>query len=312
MLGRGRQVFDLIQLRHAVAAADCGSVRRAAESLRGRHSNVSRSIRELEHSLGVTIFERSASGVTPTRAGRGVLQMARIVLEQADALVTTARSVGRGDRGRLSIGFYTSISTGNLRATLLEFKARFPQVELVTFERSRARLLASMQNGAIDVLVIAGETPADGVHEAKFLPLWSERILAMLLDDHPLAVREAIFWTDLRGDTVLLSNYDLGRELETLLMSKLVSPCDRPTIERHDVSRESIKSLIGMRLGIGLVTESDTGSNFAGLTYRELRDGTGPSRLEFGALWRPENENPVLNNFIKLLAERYPFSASSV
>ena len=149
VLGQGRRVFDLIQLRHAVTAADYGSVRRAAELLRIRHSIFSRSIRELEHSLGVIMFVRSGSGVKPTLAGRSVLRMARITLEQVDALVTTARSISRGEHGRLSIGFYTSISSGNLRATLLEFKTRFPEVELVTFERSRARLMTSMQNGAI-------------------------------------------------------------------------------------------------------------------------------------------------------------------
>lgn len=51
--------------------------------------------------------------------------------------------------------------------------------------------------------------------------------------------------------------------------------------ERHDVSPGVIKSLISMGLGISLVLESDAGANFSGLVYRELRDGTGPSRIGF-------------------------------
>ncbi|MFX9081460.1 LysR substrate-binding domain-containing protein, partial [Acinetobacter baumannii] len=65
--------------------------------------------------------------------------------------------------------------------------------------------------------------------------LWSERILVVLPSDHLLAAREVIYWTDLRDQTVLLSHYDPGRELEDLLNAKLVSPGDRPRIERHDV-----------------------------------------------------------------------------
>jgi hypothetical protein len=53
------------------------------------------------------------------------------------------------------------------------------------------------------------------------------------------------------------------------------------------------------------VLESDIGANFAGLTYREVRDGAGPSRIGFSAIWRPDNENPALAQFLKLLAERY-------
>lgn len=77
--------------------------------------------------------------------------------------------------------------------------------------------------------------------------------------------------------------------------------------ERHDVSRGVIKILISMGLGISLVLESDTCANFSGLIYRELRDGTGPSRVGFSTVWREDNENPALANFLKLLSERYPF-----
>ena len=52
--------------------------------------------------------------------------------------------------------------------------------------------------------------------------------------------------------------------------------------------------------------ESDIGVNFAGLTYREVRDGAGPSQVNYSAHWREDNDNPALANFLKLLSERYP------
>ena len=65
-----------------------------------------------------------------------------------------------------------------------------------------------------------------------------------------------------------------------------------------------------MKLGISLVLESDVGASFAGLVYRELRDGTGPTRVDFSAHWRADNDNPALDSFLKLLAERYPLLSS--
>jgi DNA-binding transcriptional LysR family regulator len=298
---------DLKQLWFAVAAADYGSIRQAAELLSIRHSILSRSIRQLEHRIGITVFERSGGGVRPTPAGRSVLRMAKLILEQVDVLVATAKSNGRGEAGRLSIGFCTSISVGNLRATLTEFKSRFPEVELATIERSRVRLATALRNGTVDILVVTGDVP---LPDNNVRPLWSERILVSLAEDHPLAGRNAIYWTDLRNETVLLSQHDPGRELEDLLISKLVSPADRPKIERHDVSRGIIKSLISMKLGISLVLESDIGASFAGLVYRELHDGTGSTRFDFSAHWRADNDNPALEGFLKLLAERYPSLAS--
>lgn len=299
--------IDLLDLRFAIAAADCGSLRQAAELLSVRHSVLSRSIRHLEHSLGAVLFERSSSGVCPTPIGRNVLRTARMVLEQVDTLVVASESNGRSECGYLSVGFWTSMSAGNLRATLLECRRRFPQIELGTVERSRSRLTAALRNGMLDVLIGTGEVSSLN----KALPLWSERVLVSLPKEHPLAARDVVYWTDLRNERVLLSQYDPGREFEDLLISKLVSPENRPTIERHDVSRGIIKSLVSMGFGISLVMESDTGATFAGLIYRELRDGTGSSRISFSAQWRADNENPALKGFLKLLAERYPSLTSA-
>ena len=302
--GQGRAfAIDLQHLRFAVVASDCGSLRRAAELLMVRHSVLSRSISQLEHLVGTSLFERTSAGVKPTLAGRGVLRMARLILEQVDSLVDTGRSIGSGEAGRLSIGFSTSMSAGNLRATLLEFKRRFPTVDLVTVERSRVHLANALRSGTVDILISPGGAM---VADSKMLSLWSERILVALSEDHALLARERVYWIDLRDETVLLSKHDPGRELEDLLVSKFLSADVRPRIERHDVSRGIVKSLTSMGLGISLVLESDIGATFAGLTYRELQDGTGPSRIGFHAHWLDNNENPALKRFLSLLAERYP------
>lgn len=294
--------IDLWHLRYAVAAAEHGSLRRAAEALRIQQSNLSRCIRQLEYSIGLVIFDRSSGGVQATIAGRDFLRTAQSIIGQIDALVKSTQKTGAGKAGRLSIGFYTSLSAGNLRATLVDYQTRFDQIEVRLKERSRRHLVTALCNGALDIAIVTQELALLG---SRAMPLWSERILLALLDEHPLARKDAIYWTDLRGETVLLSQYDPGRELEDLLTSKLVSPDDRPRIARHDVSRGIIKSLIAAGFGVSLVTESDIGANFAGLTYRELRDGTGPSRVGFSAQWRTDNDNPALASFLKVLGERY-------
>jgi DNA-binding transcriptional LysR family regulator len=294
---------DFNQLHQAVAAADYGSFRQAADALSIKQSTLSRSVRLLEHAFGVAIFERSRGGVRATRAGRHFLRIARSILDELDSLATTARASGRGEGGRLVVGFCTSLTSGNLRATLLDFKRKFPHIEIGTAERSRMRLTTALRNGAIDVHVTTAEaTP----HNSRKMPLWSERVLALLPHDHSLAPQEVVYWTDLKNQTLLLSQYDPGRELEDLLNAKLLTSVDRPLIDHHDVSRGVIKSLVSMGFGLSLVLESDIGATFSGLTYRELRDGTGPSRIGFSAIWREDNENPALENFLELLAERYP------
>ena len=88
------------------------------------------------------IFDRSRSWRRASDAGwRDFLRAARSILEQMDTLVTTAHTTGRGEAGRLMIGFCTSLSAGNLSRELLDFRGRFPQVELGMVESSRTRLV---------------------------------------------------------------------------------------------------------------------------------------------------------------------------
>jgi DNA-binding transcriptional LysR family regulator len=296
-------VIALQHLRYAVSAAEHGSFRRAAEALRLRQSTLSRRIRQLEESIGMIIFDRSSGGVRATTAGRDFLRATRSILEQIDTLVTTAHSAGRGEAGRLKIGFCTSLSAGNLRATLLDFRGRFPQVELGLVESSRTRLVTALRNGGLDLAIVTGET---ALLDGSVVPLWSERIFVVLPEGHPLTARDIIYWTDLRNETVLLSDRDPGPELEDLLMAKLISPGERPTIARHEVSRGNLRSLVGAGFGISLMTEASIGATLGGVIYREVRDGVGPARAGYSAHWREENKNPALASFLKLLSERYP------
>lgn len=299
--------LDLRHLRVAVAAAEQGSFRQTAEQLGIQQSTVSRSVREFEHLLGVKIFERSSGGIVPTQIGKRILRSIEAVLEELEGIV----GVGGSDCGtqvhRLAVGFYTSLSAGNLRATLLEFRGKRPEVCLVAVEKSRLRLARMLRSGSLDIVVAAEHAC---LLDCKSLPIWSERVLAALPRDHNLADRDVLYWTDLKDQTVLLSRCDPSPELETILRSKLGLPVDRLRIEKHNVSRGELKALVSMRMGIGLILESDLSTHPSAPLYRELRDGTGPSRIDFAAFWRSDNENPALAAFVKLLHERYPSPCS--
>jgi DNA-binding transcriptional LysR family regulator len=168
---------------------------------------------------------------------------------------------------------------------------------------SRMRLSTALRNGAIDVAIVTGGTP---LRDSKVTSLWTERVVVALPKDHRLADGETIYWTDLKGETLLISRHDPGAEIQELLLTKLAAPDDRPKVVCHSTSRGNIESLVGAGFGVSLVTESDVGANFAGLIYRELRDGTGPSCIGYSAHWRADNDNPALASFLKILGERYP------
>nr|WP_245475991.1 LysR family transcriptional regulator [Mesorhizobium sp. M7A.F.Ca.US.006.01.1.1] len=295
--------IELRHLRYAVAAAHYGSFRRAAEALGVKPSSLSRRIGQMEDRLGVAVFERSSSGVRLTDAGTEILRASRHLVDGLDHMMASAKAAGRGEAGRLTIGFYTSLSAGNLRASLMEYGRRFPQVEIRMAERARASLFDGLERGTLDVAIVTGE-PA--VRAGGTMALWGERVLVAVPESHPLAGKEIVYWTDLRGETFLLSQRDPGPELRDILLAKLASPGVQPKIAGQDVSREGVMSLVGAGLGVSLMCEAGIGARYAGVVYRDVQDGNGPSRISYAAYWQRNNDNPALVNFLKLLEERYP------
>ncbi len=252
------------------------------------------------------MFERTSGGVHLTQAGSGIIRTCQYLVDAVDLLASTAEAVSRGIAGRLSVGFYTSLSTGNLRASLTEFSIRFPEVEIRLVEASRSQIFADLERGLLDTAIVTRE-PDPGKDSA--MVLWTERILAALPEAHPLTANKIIHWTDLKDETFLLSESDPGPELQDVLVSKLSALEDGPKVKLHKMSQENIKGLVGAGFGIGLIVEAGLGTTYPGVVCREIRDGNGPSRISYAAHWRGDNSNPALTNFIALLKERYPSPA---
>jgi DNA-binding transcriptional LysR family regulator len=295
--------IELKHLRYAEVAERCGSFRKAADLLAVKQSNLGRRVRHLEEQLGVVLFERTNGGVKPTAAGRNFVNGVRRILNELQIVVDGAKAVGRDEAGHLTIGFYTSLSAGNLRSTLLDYARRFPQVHISAVEEERSRLCTGLRSGTIDIAVVTGEPAAEG---GNLMALWSERILIALPETHRFAAKDVLTWADLKRERFVVSTRDPGPEIEAILIGKLVTPGESLDIDRHDVNAESLKSLVSAGRGVTVVCESCMGSVPPGIVFRETRDGNGSTRVGFCACWMPGNENPALRNFIRLLEERCP------
>ncbi len=78
--------MNLLYLQYAVEIEKTGSINRAAENLYMGQPNLSRAIKELETSLGITIFARSSKGMVPTPQGEEFLHYAKKVLSEVDII----------------------------------------------------------------------------------------------------------------------------------------------------------------------------------------------------------------------------------
>lgn len=153
--------IELKHLRYTEVAERCGSFRKAADLLALKQSNLSRRVRHLEEQLGVALFERTNGGVRPTSAGQDFINGVRRVLNELQIVIDGAKAVGRGEAGYLTIGFYTSLSAGNLRASLVEYGRRWRSMVTATEARwgSNRSLPISMTATSARAMAAAGASP---------------------------------------------------------------------------------------------------------------------------------------------------------
>lgn len=289
-------------MRWAIIASQHRSLRQAAETLRIKQPTLSRCLRDLECKLGVTLFKRTNGGTRPTIEGQEFLDAAQRIVDQTEAMTVRVKNRSRGESGRLTIGVHASFSAGNLRATFLDHRQRFPEVDLHLVDGSRDHLISDLANSAIDIAFVADPTPS---WSDRTLLLWSERVVVALPKNHPLTARNVVHWGELREEALLLSQRGPAPELLKLFVSKLggSEPC---WLHHHDVALDRLLTLVGAGWGVLLALEGATGAAYPGVTFREVHDADGPTRLSFRAYWRQTNCNPSLRPFLDLLRERYP------
>lgn len=294
--------FDIRQIQYAIAAADHGSFYRAARMLNIDQSTLSRNILKLERAIGTPIFERTRAGVKVTCAGSAFLRGTRPMVANADRLVAMMRAAGQGRAGMLTLGHNSSVSAGNLRATLMSWHDANSDVEIECVEADRGVLLAGLDTGEIDIAILMGAAGHDGF---RCETLWSERMLVALPTSHALADRDVVHWTDLRAEQFLMPAADPGPEIRDMLLGRLAISGAKPDIRMLQASRETVLSILGGSSAVSIVCEGSTGARYPDVVYRPIHGEQGPALTGYSGCWRNDNGNPTLRRFMGFIKARY-------
>jgi DNA-binding transcriptional LysR family regulator len=222
----GRRV-KLRDLHIVLAVAEAGSMTRAAEELAVSYPVVSKTISELEHTLGVRLFDRSISGVQPTHYGRALLNSGAAVFDEMRKGLQQIEFIKRPDAGDLRIGSSIVVDAGLLPAILEQFSRDFPRAVLhVMHEDIATQQYDNLRNR--DVELVLGRLPAT-MNEPDLVaePLFDEPNVVVAGSASHWAKRRNLTLADLIGEPwVLAQPGSLARSLqdEVFRNSGLESP----------------------------------------------------------------------------------------
>jgi len=137
------------QLRDFVAVAEHGSLRAASRALDLSQPAITRSIQELEHSLGAQLFVREARGVSLTPIGETFLIRAMAILGEIRRAREAVAQQQDGLEGELRVGFSVAGHLSILSKILGSFRKRYPGVQLRIIEGFLPTLESDLRNGLI-------------------------------------------------------------------------------------------------------------------------------------------------------------------
>src|SRR6201993_3996562 len=246
--------FDLADLslfRHVVEA---GSITHGAERAHLALAAASTRIRNMEDVLGVPLLTRGRQGVTPTQAGRTLLQHARTILRPAERLHEDLGAYGGGLAGQIRVLSNTNALTEFLPETLSSFLATHPNVSVDLEERLSDEIVGLIAEGVGDIGIVAGTVDAG---DLETFPFRSDRFVLVVAREHPPARRARIAFAEvLEHDFIGL---DRASALQRFLADK-AAKIRKPLRLRVQLrSFDAVARLVESNVGVGIVPETTAG-----------------------------------------------------
>ncbi|MFQ3457795.1 MULTISPECIES: LysR substrate-binding domain-containing protein [Bradyrhizobium] len=289
--------MELRHLRYFVALGEELNFTRAAERLHIAQPPLSQQIRQLEDELGVTLLQRNSRPVRLTEAGELLLARARALLANFETAVADTRRVGRGQAGKLAIGFVGSAMFAGLPDLIGSYRDACPDVELVLDEMLAAEIAEALRRRRIDVgFARPALLPEAGLAQRLIL---EEPYVAALPRAHPLAERDDIALAELSDDAFVLYPARPEPSVTGLIVAACQAAGFTPRLAQEVLHLQTAIGLIAAGVGVSLVPEAAASAQTGrGVAYVRLAAPAVTAPLTIA--WRDEDVSPAVQRLLDL------------
>lgn len=288
--------MDLRHFRYFVAVADCLHFSRAAEILDISPPALTKQIQDAEKMLGVRLFNRTKRSVSLTSAGEVFLGEARRALDQFVHAEEAVRRAGRGEIGRVEIGYVASTAySGVLQKELSIYRKNYPDLEVNLHESSLVRLPQLVEAGTLDVAFL--RPPITYPVGIEGMVIARERFVLALREDSELSQLDVVPPARLRNERFILAEQqsgmlELGRRGEF-----------HPNIVARPGRLVAVITMVSLGTGLAVVPESVVNHIvIPGVIYREIEGGIVPT--EIAVAYRRHEKAPAIRAFIRQIREQ--------
>lgn len=228
--------MNILHLKYAVEVERTGSITQAAENLYMGQPNLSKAIRELENSIGITIFKRTPKGVVPTVRGEEFLRQAKKVLAQVEHMEAMFIP-GIKERQTLSVSVPRASYIAEAFTSFVQLLDETKEIDLDYKETNSMQAINNIiqDESTIAFIRFPIEQERYFLHLLDFRGLdsqliWEFEYRAVMSEKHPLAHAHPLKYEDIIQYTEIAHG-----DLETphIPMHEAVKIKDRPYMKRR-------------------------------------------------------------------------------
>jgi DNA-binding transcriptional LysR family regulator len=225
------------QLVLLTAIAEQKSVSKAASALHITQSAATKTLRELEDALEVSLFNRTPRGVTPTAFGQSLIAHAKSILGEVNSAAEEIAALKTGSAGRIVIGILRAAAPALLPDTFVRSLAEYPDISITVVAGTYETLAPALRAGEIDFLVgyLTDSRPRQDLIQER---LYLDSAAIVTRHAHPLRLhRRPLTLTDLADRQWILpmENTVLRRHVDAAFRAVGIEP-PRASIESHSTT----------------------------------------------------------------------------
>lgn len=194
-------VPDLRRLTHFIAVVEAAGFTSAAQRLHLSQQALSHSVQQLEKEIGARLLVRSGRRITPTPAGRTLLDEGRALLAAAKTVTQHTRAAAGAQPEEFVIGHSPAISNHDVYALIEPAIAASPDTSFTVVQLFPDRLTAGVRDGIVQLGLRRAVVPQERLAGAV---IRYDALRVAVRSDHPLAGRARIAIADLAGEPIAL------------------------------------------------------------------------------------------------------------
>ncbi|NGM89096.1 LysR family transcriptional regulator [Parapusillimonas sp. SGNA-6] len=270
---------DFVTLLLFCAAAESGSITKAAQLCNIATSAASRRLTEFESAVQTKLLERTSQGISLTPAGHVAMQHAKRLCQGFQHFGRELSDYSSGIRGHVRLWANISALTDFLPTALKSFLTAEPRIHVELEEHLSLDTVRALVDGLADIGVFAEGTASHGL---TVFPFRVNRLVVVCPTDHPLARQaETDFASCLEYEFV---GSNRGSAILELLL-RASETAERPMRLRVQVrSFDAMCRMISAGLGIGILPLATCQTQLAALNLKAvpLTDQWAERRLVVG------------------------------